>query len=139
MTYKSWHDDHRAKRNALISDLKVSGLSDDEIVHYFRWTNMVKVQKEYCGLYKDMKKCHTLNELNCLFCACPYFVYSDEGLDVQEDGVLYSKCSIDSRLGTTFEYDNCLHQDCTLCLIPHTKHFAFKYFFENKDDFELKD
>jgi Zn-finger protein len=130
MTYSVWYESHVTKRNALICSLKESGFSDRDIVDYFKWSNMVKVQPTYCGLYAENKKCHTLNELNCLFCACPYFKYNDAGLFEDEGKTVFSLCSIDSKFGTDFVHECSVHQDCSLCLIPHTKHFAYKYITE---------
>lgn len=128
MTYKEWYIEHSKKRQKLINSLIIQNFSKEEIVHYFRWSNMVKNQPQYCGLYSENKKCHQLNELNCLYCACPYFIFNDEGIETIEENTIYSKCTIDSRFGTEYEYDNCIHQDCSLCLIPHTKQFSIKYF-----------
>lgn len=128
MTYSSWAKDHIQKRSALLLSLVEKGFSNDVIVKHFSWANMVRTHPDYCGLFAENKKCHQLNELNCLYCACPYFIFNDEGIETIEENTIYSKCTIDSRFGTEYEYNNCIHQDCSLCLIPHTKQFSIKYF-----------
>lgn len=134
MTYHAWYEEHNKKRLNLIKKLLIQKFSAEEIVHYFRWSNMVKLEPNFCGLYAENKKCHNLAELNCLYCACPYFIFDDEGIEAIDNNIIYSKCAINSRFGTEFEYNNCIHQDCTLCLIPHTKQFSIKYFINEQNN-----
>ena len=56
MTYKEWYIEHSKKRQNLINTLVIHNFSKEEIVHYFRWSNMVKNQPQYCGLYSENKK-----------------------------------------------------------------------------------
>ena len=139
MTYSSWSKEHIQKRSALLISLVEKGFSNDDIVKHFSWANMVRSHPEYCGLYAENKKCHNLQELNCLFCACPHFVFNDNGLYIEGLKTVYSRCGIDSRFGTEFEYDIAIHQDCTLCLIPHTKQFAYKYLNNLLEKLETKE
>ncbi len=41
---------------------------------------MVEKENDFCLLYKDNKKCHDYEDLNCYLCACPYFRFDDEGI-----------------------------------------------------------
>jgi len=39
-----------------------NNLSDDEIIKYFSYDNMVKNELDFCPLYKDNKKCHNIED-----------------------------------------------------------------------------
>ena len=60
-------------------------LSDEEVIAYFKFENMVKKEPDFCPLYKDNKKCHDMKELNCYLCACPNFRFDDEGFKKVEE------------------------------------------------------
>lgn len=139
MTYSFWAKSHIGKRSELLRILIDKGFSEEDIVKHFNWSNMVRAHPDYCGLFAENKKCHNLQELNCLFCACPHFIFNDNGLYIEGIKTVYSKCGIDSRFGTEFEYDIAIHQDCTLCLIPHTKQFASKHLNTLLEKLELKE
>jgi Zn-finger protein len=117
MTYSHWSQTHAAKHRAILS--KLTHLSNEEVIEYFRFENMVEKENDFCLLYALNKKCHEIDNLNCYWCACPYFRFNDAGLSTHEDKTLYSLCSIDSKDGGQFVSDNAIHQDCTACLIPH--------------------
>lgn len=129
MTYSHWSQTHAAKHQAILS--KLTHLSDEEVVEYFRFENMVEKEKDFCLLYASNKKCHEIENLNCYWCACPYFRFNDVGLSMDGEKTLYSVCSIDSKEGGVFVSDYALHQDCTACLIPHGEKVIKKNF--NRD------
>ena len=110
---------------------KLDGLSDEEVIAYFRFENMVKKEPEFCPLYKENKKCHEMEELNCYLCACPYFRFDDRGLHEKEGRTYYSACSIDAREGKAFVSEHAVHQDCSTCLLPHKESFIRKVFTRN--------
>lgn len=126
MTYKEWFDAHAAKHAAIME--KLTRLSDDEVIEYFRFENMVIHESDFCPLYAENKKCHDVAELNCYLCACPHFRFNDEGIDKVEGKTRYSLCSIDSKDGARYENDNAIHQNCAGCTVPHDEKFVAKVF-----------
>lgn len=118
--YKKWFEEHRLKHKKLMQ--KLIHLSDDEVIEYFRFSNMVEKEPDFCPLYKENKQCHTidgLEEVNCYLCACPNF-----RVDVKK-----SFCSIDSKYGGSMvANDGYIHQDCTGCYVPHTRQYVKKHF-----------
>jgi len=129
MTYQAWFNAHASKHAAIMK--KLTHLTDEEIIQYFRFENMVIHENDFCLLYAQNKKCHDIEHLNCYWCACPYFRFNDQGLEVIEEKTLYSTCSIQSKEGAQFISDNSIHQDCTNCLIPHQEKILKKEF--NRD------
>jgi Zn-finger protein len=117
MTYIEWIEEHKNKHNAILEKLK--GKNKEEIAEYFSYENMKINEPDFCPLYKENKKCHDMEKLNCYFCACPYFDFKDKEK-------LVSYCTIDSKYGSFFESKNAIHQDCSNCLIPHKKEFVKK-------------
>ena len=117
MTYKNWIEQHSKKHKTIVD--KLSHLSDDEIIDYFDFENMVKNEPNFCPLYKDHKKCHNIEKLNCYLCACPLF-----RLDTNK-----SYCAINSKYGSQIEGKNgFIHQNCSNCLIPHKIPYIKKNF-----------
>lgn len=119
MSYESWHQEH-AKKHAFVMK-KLQHLSDDEVIEYFDFENMVKNEPDFCILYKENQKCHDLKELNCYFCACPNF----------RVGESKSFCSINSKDGGSMEHNGYIHQDCSKCTVPHHKSYVKTHF--NRD------
>jgi Zn-finger protein len=119
MSYESWFKNHTIKHKKLVD--KLSHLSDEELIDYFDFENMRIKEIDFCPLYKDNKKCHDIEELNCYLCACPNF-----RVDKNK-----SYCSIDSKDGGSIEHNGFVHQDCSKCSIPHKKSYVRKHF--NRD------
>jgi len=71
MTYSEWTQEHAKKHEKILEKLK--NKSDDEVIRYFEYENMQKNEVDFCLLYKDNKKCHDVENLNCYLCACPHF------------------------------------------------------------------
>lgn len=126
MTYNQWFQEHAAKHRAIME--KLTALSDQEVIEYFRFENMVKNEREFCPLYADNKKCHDTPEFNCYLCACPHFRFNDSGQDTLEGQKLFSTCSIESSEGAYFIHESAIHQDCSGCLIPHKESYIKKVF-----------
>ena len=124
MTYKEWANTEDIRRGELVARLKGLGKTTKEISDYFDFDNMKIMEPNYCELYKTNTKCHNMEKLNCFFCGCPYFVYNDEGLEVIDGVIIYSKCSIDDILGNQIETIDGLHHDCSKCCIPHHQAFV---------------
>jgi len=122
MTYKYWLETFTYKRKKILEKLKNS--SKEDMVKYFIFEHMVEKEPDFCILYKEKKKCHDIEYLNCLFCACPYFVFNDEGLKMSNTILVKSKCSINSLHASKFVHDGVEHLDCSTCRVPHTKKFA---------------
>ncbi|RXI28459.1 hypothetical protein [Aliarcobacter trophiarum] len=133
MTYEEWFKS-QAKLHKTIMN-KLNDKSIGEIIEYFRYENMKINEPDFCPLYKKNKKCHEMENLNCYLCACPYFVFNDNGILKQNEKTLYSFCSINSKNGSTFEGEDYIHHDCSNCTIPHKEKFIKKRF--NKDWLEI--
>ena len=120
MSYKSWYENHSIKHKKIVD--KLSHLSNDEIIAYFDFDNMVKNEPEFCPLYKQNKKCHDIDELNCYLCACPNF----------RVGKQKSSCAINSKYGDKIiAKDGYIHQDCSACAVPHSAIYTKKVFDKN--------
>ena len=133
MSYSKWFTEHGNKHKEIMK--KLTSLSDDEVIAYFRFENMVEKEPDFCPLYQDKKKCHKIERLNCYLCACPNFRFDDEGISKKETKTIYSICSIDSKDGDVFQTENAIHQNCSGCLIPHQESYIKKYF--SRDWFEI--
>lgn len=129
MTYIEWTKEHASKHKRILEKLKDK--SDDEVIAYFDYENMKKHESDFCLLYKDNKKCHEMENLNCYLCACPHFRFDDKGFEKKNGKTIFSFCSIESKKGKLFESENAIHQDCSDCLIPHKKNYIKKVF--NRD------
>jgi hypothetical protein len=129
MTYLEWFETH-AKKHAMIMKSLIN-LSDDEVIDYFVYENMQEKHPDFCPLYAQGKKCHDMKELNCYFCACMYFRFSDKGIKEEGGKTCYSLCSIEAKGSKNFESADAVHLDCSDCLIPHKKSVIKKYFSRN--------
>ncbi len=129
MAYLDWFDKHAIKHEIIMK--KLTHLSDDEVIKYFEYDNMVKKEKDFCPLYEKNKKCHEMENLNCYLCACSNFRFNDEGFKEVRKKKLFSYCSIDSIDGAQFEGDTYIHQNCAGCQVPHLVPFIKKKF--NRD------
>ena len=132
MSYSSWFHAHGEKHKKIIE--KLSHLSDDALIAYFRFDNMVQHEPDFCPLYAQNKRCHDNPKLNCYFCACPNFRFNDEGFEEQEGKKLFSLCDIDSKKGSQYITDEAIHQNCSGCFVPHSKAYIKKNF--TRDWFE---
>ena len=127
MTYTQWFDAHGNKHRLLTNRLSAKGLSQEGIIKYFQFENMVKNEPDFCELYKTNSKCHEMPELNCYLCACPYFRFTENPLE-KEGKRIHSYCSIDAKDGAIFEHENNIHHDCSGCLVPHHESYIKKNF-----------
>jgi hypothetical protein len=134
MTYEEWFI-QQGNLHANVMK-KLTDKSVDEVIEYFKFENMVKNEPDFCPLYKDNKKCHDMEDLNCYLCACPNFRYKMEGFEKTDDGkTLFSVCSIKSRDGSQFIGDDYIHQNCSGCIVPHRAKYIKKNF--NRNWFEV--
>jgi hypothetical protein len=129
MSYSSWFQSHGEKHKKIIE--KLTHLSDDELIEYFRFDNMVKNEFDFCPLYAKNKKCHDNEELNCYFCACPNFRFNDKGFEQVEKRTLFSTCNIESKDGSQYISDDAIHQNCAGCFVPHSEAYIKKHFTRN--------
>lgn len=129
MTYKEWFE----KQGNLHANVmkKLENKTVEEIIEYFRFDNMVKNEPDFCPLYKDNKKCHDYEDLNCYLCACPNFRFNDEGFNKVENKVLYSKCNINSKDGSQYIGEDYIHQNCSGCIVPHREKYIKNHFDTN--------
>ncbi|MCD4758511.1 MAG: cysteine-rich small domain-containing protein [Arcobacteraceae bacterium] len=117
MSYQSWHQEHAQKHKKLLEKLRE--FSDEEVIEYFRFENMVIKEPDFCVLYKENKKCHDMENLNCYFCACPNFRVEEK----------QSSCAIKSIDGGSIEApDGFIHQDCSKCTVPHKEEYIKQHF-----------
>ena len=129
MTYLEWFESHAKKHEEIMQTL--AHLNDDEVIDYFIYENMQEKHPDFCPLYEQNKKCHDMETLNCYFCACNHFRFSDKGLKEEGTKIVYSLCSIEAKEGKKFESEDATHQDCSDCLIPHKRAVIKKYFSRN--------
>lgn len=126
MSYKQWFDAHAAKHAAIME--KLTRLSDNEVIEYFRFENMVQHESDFCPLYAENRKCHDTAELNCYLCACPNFRFNDAGFELEEGKTLFSTCSIESPDGDRYVSESAIHQNCAGCIVPHRESYIKKVF-----------
>ena len=127
MTYLDWFNEHADRHRNVVEKLLDQGLDTQAIIDYFDFDNMVAKEPGFCGLYKTATKCHDMDKLNCYLCACPNFRFDDHALPIH--GITtYSRCSIDSPDGGIFEHENCRHQDCSGCTVPHHRNYIERHF-----------
>ena len=120
MGYEKWFEDHYKKHKKIVD--KLSYLSDDELIDYFDYENISKKEVDFCPLFKDGKKCHDIERLNCYLCGCVNFRFDDDSKKVK------SFCIIDSKDGSAITHNGFVHQDCSGCIIPHKKKFIKSVF-----------
>lgn len=119
MTYTQWFNAHADKHHLLIQKLLTQRMDSQQIVTYFEFENMVKHERDFCLLYATKTKCHDIPNLNCYWCACPYFRF-DDNASANPDGItVFSHCSIHAPRGGPFYHENIIHHDCSACTIPH--------------------
>lgn len=133
MDYNTWFESHGQKHKNIMA--KLEGLSDADVIAYFKFENMVEKEPDFCFLYQENKKCHEMEDLNCYLCACPNFRFDDDGFSKEDDQVLYSTCNIDSKDGAQFVSEDAVHQDCSECTVPHHEAYIQKHF--ARDWFEI--
>jgi len=129
MSYTQWFQAHAAKHRSIME--KLAHLSDEEVIVYFRFENMVKNEPDFCPLYAENKKCHDTPELNCYLCACPNFRFNDQGFATEEGKTLFSTCSIESPDGDRYVSESAIHQNCAGCIVPHRESYIKKVFDRN--------
>lgn len=126
MPYLKWFYKHANKHQEILA--KLSYLSDDAIIEYFDFGNMVINEPDFCPLYTKNQKCHDIKELNCYLCACPNFRFRDEGFEIKDQKTVFSRCEIDSKDGILCQIADAIHQNCSNCLVPHSKEYIKKHF-----------
>ena len=126
MGYSEWFEKHAAKHKKIVDKLVKKNFTKEQIIDYFDFDNMVKNENDFCPLYKEPKKCHDMEKLNCYLCACPNFRFNDAGLGSYNEFKILSECSIDN--GEKFAGKGVIHQDCSSCSVPHHKAYIEKNF-----------
>ena len=129
MTYSEWFEAHAARHEKIMRSL--TALSDAEVIDYFLYENMQQKHPDFCPLYESNTKCHEMDELNCYFCACPHFRFSDAGISKEKGKTRYSLCHIDAKDSADFETEDAIHLDCSACELPHKKGVIQKHFSRN--------
>ena len=132
MSYTQWFKKHSQKHKNIVEKLQHKNYTQQQIIEYFKYENMVIKEINFCPLYKDKKKCHNIEELNCYLCACPNFRFCDDGIKKIDDKTQYSFCAINSKDSKQSIYNTKIHQNCSECSIPHhqayiQEHFEYKW------------
>ncbi|MDQ7043945.1 MAG: hypothetical protein Q9M34_10520 [Sulfurimonas sp.] len=128
MSYTSWFEEHAAKHKIIVTKLMAKNYTKEQIIDYFDFENMLSAEPQFCPLYKESKKCHDMESLNCYLCACPNFRFDDAGIQKIDKNTQYSVCSIESKDGSQGLYGNAIHQDCSKCGVPHHRTYVEKHF-----------
>jgi len=128
MSYATWFNEHADKHQKIVQKLLKNGYTKEQIIEYFDFENMVKKENDFCPLYKEPKKCHDMDSLNCYLCACPNFRFKDSGIQKVAQNTQYSRCDIESKDGKQGIYGDKIHQDCSLCSVPHHRAYVEKHF-----------
>ena len=128
MGYSEWFSEHAKKHKSIVEKLVEKNYTKEQIIDYFDFDNMVKMESDFCPLYAKNKKCHDMPLLNCYLCACPNFRFSDAGIEKVEEKTKYSFCSIDSKDGRVGVYGEKIHQNCSKCTVPHHRSYVEKHF-----------
>ncbi len=126
MSYISWFNNHAIKHKKIVDKLLNKNYTQEQIVKYFDFDNMVKNEVKFCPLYKKNTKCHDMESLNCYLCACPNFRFNDDGLDTYNGFKILSKCEINN--GEKLKAKDAIHQNCSSCNVPHYEEFVVKNF-----------
>jgi Zn-finger protein len=89
----------------------------NDLVEEYDFEKRKKTHPEECICYKENKKCHDIENLNCFFCFCPnYNMETEEG-----------KCKMSCQDG---KYINTMKGkifDCSACKTFHKKEEVTKY------------
>lgn len=128
MSYIDWFNEHADKHKVVVTKLLAQNYTKEKIIAYFDFDSMVKNEPDFCPLYKDNKKCHDMESLNCYLCSCPNFRFKDEGIQKIDEKTQYSICGIESKDGSQGVYGESIHQDCSKCGVPHHKAYVEKNF-----------
>jgi Zn-finger protein len=89
----------------------------DEFVDEWDFNTRRKIHPEECVCYRQNKKCHNIEELNCLFCYCPNYIRT----------IKEGACKIESPKGKYIDNHEGKIWDCSDCDFPHTKENAIKF------------
>ena len=124
MGYDEWYRSFVSARAQILSSLETNDI--ETAAEYFEYDRLSLSHPSFCPLFEKGQRCHDMQKLNCFFCACPYFVYDDNGLYEKEGKTVYSRCSINAPEGREFVGADSIHQDCSGCIIPHKRAFIIK-------------
>ncbi|MEO0258500.1 MAG: hypothetical protein ABIM32_03590 [candidate division WOR-3 bacterium] len=110
---KEWAFAFKRKRSELLLKHKLK--TAEEISQFFRYTNLSRIEPDFCPLFKSKEVCHErpkLDDFNCYYCACPFFDYEYWNEELKEFG----RCTFGSALG---KYNEHGYWDCTNCSFVH--------------------
>ena len=124
MSYRTWFDNHGKKHKEIVAKLEAKGFTKDEVIDYFNFDNMLISEPDFCVLYKESKKCHNVEKLNCYLCACPLFRFKESGLSESSGVTTYSYCEVESKHGCQQQYGEAVHQNCSSCSVPHGRKYV---------------
>jgi len=128
MNYAEWFEAHALKHKKIVEKLLVKKYDKEGIIDYFDFDNMRINEPDFCPLYTKNVKCHDMERLNCYLCACPEFRFNDKGLEKKDGKTVYSNCAVKSKNGKELIFKDAIHQDCSDCILPHTRTYIEKHF-----------
>ncbi len=65
MSYSGWFESHAIKHKKIVDKLVAKNYTQEQIIEYFEFENLVKEENDFCLLYKTNTKCHEMESLNC--------------------------------------------------------------------------
>ena len=83
----------------------------DSLIEEYDFESRKKSHSEECICYKQNKKCHNLEKLNCFFCFCPHY-------DIEKEK---GGCKINSSKGKYIKQGDKEIFDCSNCDYPHKR------------------
>jgi len=124
---KKWYVEFAVKRMKILKKYNLKTAYD--VANFFIKSNLMEKEPDFCPLFKSCKKCHDIpdDELNCFFCACPYYDFDKWDEDKKEFG----GCLVHSKIGFRNEYG---YWDCSECVAVHRKVFV-KTILETNSEF----
>lgn len=131
MSYESWYIRHGNKHRVIVDRLIELGYTKEGIIAYFDFDSMVVNEPDFCVLYAQPKKCHSIEKLSCFLCACPLFRFNDNGFEMRGGHQVRSYCEVTSKYGSQHLFGDVIHQDCTNCVLPHSAKYVHSHFDAN--------
>jgi Zn-finger protein len=81
----------------------------NKLIEEWNFENRKENNINECVCYSENKKCHNLENLNCLFCYCPHY----------DTSIKEGKCRINSPDGKYIDNHEGKILDCSDCDFPH--------------------
>ncbi len=131
---KKWHNNFESQKKIILNNLLKSYPTRQQILNYFRFSNMKHHHKDFCRMFQKDQVCHPIEEdsLYCYACNCPFYNLNQSPY-IQEDCIYIGSCDKESKKAQFIPYkaisnegNHILILDCSNCHIPHTLHTTKK-------------